>query len=57
MRWEDGRLWLETPHPQDATATGKQATLDEAERMLAILATEGRAAVAELDGVTRQPWR
>jgi hypothetical protein len=48
---------LETPHPQDGTATGKHATLDEAERMLAILTAEGRAAVAELDGVTRQPWR
>lgn len=53
---DDGRLWLETPHPEDATATGKHATLVEAERMLTILAAEDRSAVAELDGVTRQPW-
>jgi hypothetical protein len=56
MRWEDGWLWLETPDPEEATSTGKHATLDEAERMLAILAAEDRVAVGELDGVTTQPW-
>jgi hypothetical protein len=56
MRWEDGRLWLETPHPDDGTATGKHASLAEAERMLTILATEDRVAIAELDGVTTQGW-
>jgi hypothetical protein len=57
MRWEDGRLWLETPHPDEGTATGKHASLDEATRMLTILATEDRVAIAELDHVTTQPWR
>jgi hypothetical protein len=56
MRWQLGRLWLETPHPQDATSTGKHASLDEAERTLTILATEDRVAVTELAGVTTQPW-
>lgn len=57
QRWEDGRLWLETPHPADGTATGKYARLDEAERMLTVLATEDRVAVVDLDGVTTAPWR
>jgi len=57
LRWEGGRLWLETPHPQDGTSTGKYASLDEAVQMLTILATEDRVAVGELDGVTTLPWR
>ncbi|MEV0459921.1 DUF6891 domain-containing protein [Catellatospora methionotrophica] len=56
MSWDDGKLWLETPHPEDATATGKHATLDEAVRMLTVLATEDRSALAELAGVSRRPW-
>jgi hypothetical protein len=56
MRWADGRLWLETPHPADATVTGRYARLDEAERILTILATEHRNAVPYLDGVTTKPW-
>jgi hypothetical protein len=57
LHWTSGRLWLETPHPADGTATGKEASLSEAETMLAILATEDRSAVAELDGVQTEPWR
>lgn len=57
MEWEDGRLWLETPHPEDATSTGRHATLDEAVQVLTILAAEDRSAVAELAGATRRPWR
>jgi len=56
MRWENGRLWLETPNPADSSSTGKFASLDEAERMLTILATQNRNAVADLDGVTTKPW-
>jgi len=56
MSWENGHLWLETPNPSDATSTGKVASLDEAELMLTILATEDRTAIAELDGVTTRPW-
>ncbi|GAA3232447.1 hypothetical protein GCM10010532_068560 [Dactylosporangium siamense] len=56
MRYEDGRLWLETPHPDEGAATGKHASLEEAERMLTVLATEDRVAIAELDGVTTQRW-
>jgi hypothetical protein len=56
MRWEQGRLWLETPNPSDATSTGKFAGLDEAELMLTVLATEDRVAIGELEGVTTQPW-
>lgn len=56
MCWEGGRLWLETPNPADQSSTGKYASLDEAERMLTILATEHRNGVAELDEVTTKPW-
>jgi hypothetical protein len=56
MCWEDGRLWLETPQPDAGASTGKHARREEAEQMLAILSTEDRVAVAELDGVTTKPW-
>lgn len=56
MSWDDGQLWLETPHPDDATSTGKHATVEEAERMLRILAEEDRVAIAELPGAIRRPW-
>ncbi|GAB2625659.1 hypothetical protein Aab01nite_15960 [Paractinoplanes abujensis] len=56
MRWEDGRLWLETPDADAQASTGKYATLAEAERTLTILATEHRNAVAGLDGVTTTAW-
>ncbi|MFD0592516.1 hypothetical protein ACFQZ4_08070 [Catellatospora coxensis] len=55
LRWEKDGLWLETPHPEDATSTGKYATYDEAVRVLTILATEDRSALAELDGAARRP--
>ncbi|MBL7262177.1 DUF6891 domain-containing protein [Paractinoplanes lichenicola] len=56
MRWEEGRLWLETPDADAEASTGKYATLAEAERMLTILATEHRNAVPGLDGVTTTAW-
>ncbi|MEU8004349.1 hypothetical protein AB0B66_24605 [Catellatospora sp. NPDC049111] len=56
MRWEQDGLWLETPHPEDATSTGKYATLDEAVRMLTVLAAEDRSAMPELEGAARRPW-
>jgi hypothetical protein len=56
MSWNDGRLWLETPHPDDAASTGKHATVEEAEQMLRILAEEDRVAIADLPGAIRKPW-
>ncbi|GAA2630188.1 DUF6891 domain-containing protein [Paractinoplanes durhamensis] len=53
---KDGRLWLETPNADDSTSTGKFAELDEAERVLTILATEHRNAIPGLEGVTTTPW-
>jgi hypothetical protein len=56
MRWENGKLWLESPFVAESASVGKYASLDEAERMLTILATENRNAIRELDGVTTKPW-
>ncbi|MEU4689978.1 hypothetical protein [Actinoplanes sp. NPDC023714] len=56
MRWEHGGLWLESPFVAESASVGKYAGLDEAERMLTILATENRTAIRELDGVTTKPW-
>lgn len=56
MSWDDGQLWLETPHPDEATSTGIYATVKEAERMLRILAEEDRAAIVEVPGAIRRPW-
>lgn len=56
MCWKADRLWLETPHPESATATGRHVTLAEAERMITILATEDRVAVAELGETVTGPW-
>ncbi|MFF5233529.1 DUF6891 domain-containing protein [Dactylosporangium sp. NPDC000521] len=56
MRWENGQLWLESPFVAESASVGKYASLDEAEHMLTILATENRNAIRELDGVTTKPW-
>jgi hypothetical protein len=56
MRWENGRLWLESPFVAESASVGRYADLDDAERMLTILATENRNAIRELDGVTTNPW-
>ncbi|GAA2590965.1 hypothetical protein GCM10010435_82100 [Winogradskya consettensis] len=56
MRWENGKLWLESPIEAESASIGKYAGLDEVERMLTILATEHRIALRELDGVTTEPW-
>ncbi|MEV0729550.1 hypothetical protein [Polymorphospora sp. NPDC050346] len=56
MRWENGMLWLESPFVAESASVGKYASLDEAERMLTILATENRNAIRELDGVITKPW-
>lgn len=57
MRWERGRLWLESPDPATETSTGRHVSLPEAERMVRILAVEDRVAVHELVGVTTVSWR
>jgi hypothetical protein len=51
----DGKSWLESPFVAESASVGKHASLDEAERMLTILATESRDAIRELDGVTTSP--
>ncbi|MFU8870302.1 DUF6186 family protein [Micromonospora sp. SL4-19] len=56
MCWESDRLWLETPHPETATVTGRHVSLAEANRMITILATEDRAAVGELGDTVTKPW-
>ncbi|GIE36976.1 hypothetical protein Ait01nite_100210 [Actinoplanes italicus] len=56
MRWENGRLWLETPDPAVSASVGKHATLAEAERMLTVLATEDRVAISELPEVITLAW-
>jgi hypothetical protein len=56
LRWEDGQLWVESPDPARQVSTGKYATIDEADQVLTVLATEHRQAVADLDGVTTTPW-
>ncbi|MCW3815486.1 hypothetical protein ONA91_13585 [Micromonospora sp. DR5-3] len=56
MGWEADRLWLETPHPETATVTGRHVSLAEAARMITILATEDRVAVDELGNTVTKPW-
>jgi hypothetical protein len=56
MRWENGKLWLESPFVAEFASVGKYASLDEAERVLTILATENRNAIRDLDGVATKPW-
>jgi hypothetical protein len=52
MVWEDDGLWLETPEPERRRSRGRHVTLDEAERMVEILARDDRVAVDELGGLT-----
>ncbi|MBO3737079.1 DUF6891 domain-containing protein [Actinoplanes flavus] len=54
--WEEAGLWLETPDVEAAASVGKHTTLDDAERMLGVLADEDRVAVRELPGVISRPW-
>jgi hypothetical protein len=52
MMWQDApdgpRLWLETPDPARGNSRGRHVTLDEAERMITILARTDRVAVDDL---------
>ncbi|TQS45918.1 DUF6891 domain-containing protein [Cryptosporangium phraense] len=52
----EGRLWVESPHPARRTTTGAYTTPAEAERLLAVLAAEDRAATGGLPGATTTPW-
>ncbi|MBF9133567.1 hypothetical protein I0C86_32210 [Plantactinospora sp. S1510] len=56
MRWEQRRLWLETPDPEASASLGRHVTIPEAERMIRALATEDRVAVPELGGLTTDSW-
>ncbi|MEE6260694.1 DUF6891 domain-containing protein [Plantactinospora sonchi] len=56
VRWEQGRLWLETPDPQTQTSVGRHVSLPEAERMVSTLAVEDRVAVNELGDLTTVRW-
>lgn len=49
VMWHEGaRLWLETPEPELRRSRGRHVGLDEAERMITLLACEDRVAVDEL---------
>ncbi|MBB4930873.1 hypothetical protein F4561_001693 [Lipingzhangella halophila] len=49
VMWHEGeRLWLETPEPERRRWRGRHVALEEAERMITILAREDRVAVDEL---------
>ncbi|MBB2941460.1 hypothetical protein FB565_001164 [Actinoplanes lutulentus] len=56
MRWENGRLWLETPDTEAQASIGRHASLAEAEQMLTVLSTEDRVAIRDLPGVITEPW-
>jgi hypothetical protein len=57
VRVEDGqRLWLETPDPTLGRSRGRHVTLDEAARMLEILAGADRSAVDELGDLRTRDW-
>ncbi|MBE1492320.1 DUF6891 domain-containing protein [Plantactinospora soyae] len=56
VRWEERRLWLETPDPEASASFGRYVTIPEAERMIGVLATEDRVAVAELGDLVRNSW-
>ncbi len=48
---ENPVLWLETPDPAASVSRGRLVTMEEAVRMLTILAREDRSAVEELGGL------
>lgn len=49
MIWQEGpRLWLEAPEPAHRRSRGRHVTLEEAERMITILAEQDRVAVDDL---------
>jgi len=49
-------LWLETPYPDVGHSLGRHVTVEEAERLITILAREDRSAVPELDDLTTVTW-
>ena len=49
-------LWLETPNPAKRELHGRFATLEEAQRMVTILAVEDRVAVHELGDLKINTW-
>ncbi|MEU4421901.1 hypothetical protein AB0F81_14850 [Actinoplanes sp. NPDC024001] len=53
---DDGRLWLESPDARSSRSLGRHVTVDEASRMVTILAREDRSAVAELGGLSTVSW-
>ncbi|TDC41068.1 hypothetical protein E1281_37755 [Actinomadura sp. KC345] len=49
-------LWLEAPYPEKRELHGRFATVEEAERMVTILAVEDRVAVGELGDLKIDTW-
>jgi hypothetical protein len=56
MKWEGNRLWLESPDSAAGTSIGRHVSIDEAERMITILAAEDHVAVGELGDLETARW-
>jgi hypothetical protein len=56
VKWEEQRLWLESPDPAAGHSLGRHVTLAEAEQMITILAMADRVAVQDLDSLQTRPW-
>ncbi|XRQ07172.1 hypothetical protein ACN3XK_63410 [Actinomadura welshii] len=56
LRRGEPRLWLEAPFPEKRELHGRFATIEEAERMVTILAVEDRVAVHELGDLEIDTW-
>ncbi|MEU8798076.1 hypothetical protein [Spirillospora sp. NPDC048819] len=56
LRRDGPRLWLETPYPEKRELHGRFVTMEEAERMVTILAVEDRVAVDELGDLEIDTW-
>ncbi|MGH3388059.1 MAG: DUF6891 domain-containing protein [Actinomadura sp.] len=55
--WQAGpRLWLESPDVAARCSRGRHVTLDEAEELLRVLATEGRLALDRLGDLQTVAW-
>ncbi|WP_329250001.1 hypothetical protein OG417_04220 [Actinoallomurus sp. NBC_01490] len=53
---QEPRLWLETPELEHRRSRGRHVTLDEAERMITVLAREDRVAVDDLGDLEHVPF-
>jgi hypothetical protein len=56
VKWQEQRLWLESPDPAAGHSVGRHVTLAEAEQMITILAMRDRVAVQDLGSLETRPW-